>query len=714
MSQLRGFFLTAALALLSPDMLSAQGSATGRVVDAASGRAIVAAEVRLEGRDTLAVRTGPDGRWSVTALPYGGYQLMVRAIGYVANSGRLIVAGAAAAPTVTALDAAVLSLDQLVVTAARRAQRLGDAVTTVEVVSRAEIERTGASDLASVLVEQTGVELQGGHPAGAGVMLQGFGSERVLVLLDGQPVSGRLAGVFDISRIPPSAVERIEVVKGAQSTLYGSEAMGGVVNIITRTPGEGTLGVGASATAGSQGRRDGTVTATLGRGDISSSFDVSRRQVETAPGRDGADGALSARVDGSAKLRWSPGPLHSVEASVLALDERQRWRSGSFHNFSDNVQLNARLGGSITRGRHRLRPGIWTSSYDHVSRASVASLPVAGDTGQRQVQRVHQAELLYDARFGKSVALDLGTQLRVDEIETERVPGGLRSLTTLEPFAQLELTALPRTTLLPGVRVTRSSEWGTHVSPRVAARVRATDRLTLRASMGDGFRAPDFKELFMFFQNMNADYAILGNPDLKPEKSRSTMLGAEWAMPTGFVRAQLFHNAFSGFIETRPVAGAGASPVYRYANVDDGSTRGLELEAGSNLGTRGGLRLEGGYSHLATRNDATGEALLGRPTHAARASVGARLPLRFRASLGAFHTGSTPMQRDDSTGAITSRRDAYTRVDVRLARAIPSVGLEFALGADNLFDRRPSQWAGFTGRHVYTALSWNLSRTTAR
>jgi hypothetical protein len=103
-------------------------------------------------------------------------------------------------------------------------------------VGREEIERTTASDLASVLVEQTGIALQGGHPAGAGVMLQGLGSERLLILLDGQSLVGRISGVFDVSRIPTSAIDRIEVVKGPQSTLYSSEAMGGVINIITRTP----------------------------------------------------------------------------------------------------------------------------------------------------------------------------------------------------------------------------------------------------------------------------------------------------------------------------------------------------------------------------------------------------------------------------------------------------------------------------------------------
>src|SRR5690606_1893325 len=103
-------------------------------------------------------------------------------------------------------------------------------------VSRETIEATGAADLAAVLTEQTGIQFQAGMPSGAGIMLQGLSSERVLVLVDGRPLTGRIAGNFDLARIPSDIVERIEVVKGPQSALYGSEAMGGVVNIITRRP----------------------------------------------------------------------------------------------------------------------------------------------------------------------------------------------------------------------------------------------------------------------------------------------------------------------------------------------------------------------------------------------------------------------------------------------------------------------------------------------
>src|SRR5690606_7303454 len=201
---------------------------------------------------------------------------------------------------------------------------------------------------------------------------------------------------------------------------------------------------------------------------------------------------------------------------------------------------------------------------------SAFTAPVAGDPGDRQRQQILLGELLYNGAFRGGVALDAGVQLRTDAIQTERVPGGRRSHTSLEPFVQVELSPLRNVTLLPGVRVTHSDVWGTHVTPRVAARAQLAPRLTLRGSYGDGFRAPDFKELFLFFQNTNAGYAVQGTPDLQPEHSRNAMLGIEWATAGGYVRGQLFQNTFTDFIETEIVSAPNEAPVYAYKNRDRG------------------------------------------------------------------------------------------------------------------------------------------------
>ena len=237
---MRSRFMRAAalFVLLGPVSLAGQQPTapwSARVVESGTAHGIANVAIRALGPDTLSAQSDSRGRFELRLRGNSEYTIELRRIGFAPRRERVSVLSAGESTVHEfRLDRVAFSLDQVVVTAARREQRLADAVPSIEVIGRADIERSGASDLASVLTEQSGIVLQGGHPAGAGAMLQGIGSERVLVLLDGQPMTGRLSGVFDISRIPVSVVERVEVMKGPQSTMYGTEAMGGVINIITR------------------------------------------------------------------------------------------------------------------------------------------------------------------------------------------------------------------------------------------------------------------------------------------------------------------------------------------------------------------------------------------------------------------------------------------------------------------------------------------------
>ena len=124
--------------------------------------------------------------------------------------------------------------DEIVVTAERGPGRASDASAAVRSIGRADIESRAATDLTTILRDVPGVQIDPVVGSGSGVVLQGLGSERVLVLLDGAPLTGRISGQFDITRVSPSQLERVEIVEGPQSTLYGSAALGGVVNLLTR------------------------------------------------------------------------------------------------------------------------------------------------------------------------------------------------------------------------------------------------------------------------------------------------------------------------------------------------------------------------------------------------------------------------------------------------------------------------------------------------
>jgi len=692
----------------------APGALGGRVVEAGSGAPLAGADVTALGPDTLRVRAGADGRWRIAPLRPGRYKLRARRLGHATRTLVVSVGAGEAAPLTIALTAVPRTLDAQVVTASRRLQRLADVAVATELVSRAEIEATGASDVAAVLVERTGIQLLGGHPNGSGVMLQGLGSERVLVLVDGQPAVGRVSGQLDLSRIPAANVERIEVVKGPQSTMYGSEAMGGVINIVTRAPSEGRLAGSFTATAGSRERRDAAAGVTGGLGPLAIAGDAGRRSIALTPGRSAAEGGLAERWDGALKLRVATGPAAAVEGQGATLTERQQWRIGSRTFFADNAQRTARLGTQWTRGRHTVAPLLYYSEFEHRIRRATGPAPVAG-TGERDVQRFGELELAYSGRFGRD-ALDGGVELRRESIATSnfddpsspRVRGGSQRLYSVEPFAQYTLTR-GSWTLVPGGRLAWSERWGGQLSPRVAALYRPLPRLALRMAAGRGYRAPEFKELYITFLNTlggGQSYAVQGNPDLRPETSRNVSVGAEWSGDRLNLRAQLYDNRFRDFIETRAVgttADRNGDPatLNSYQNVDRGLTRGAELEVGT---TWPGGQLETGYAYLRTRDLRTGTPLLYSPAHSGRASVTQGVRGGLRGTLSAVHTGRTPVERA-ADGTIALTREAFTRVDLRLARRFPR-DVELVAGADNLFGRTIDAWPGFAGRQIYAGVQW--------
>jgi outer membrane receptor for ferrienterochelin and colicins len=496
----------------------------------------------------------------------------------------------------------------------------------------------------------------------------------------------------------------VEVVKGPQSSLYGSEAMGGVVNIITRKPEAGIWSVGLDATAGTQGRADLGANVRGSAGALAYTAEGGRRTTELTPGRSDEAGALAERWDGMGRIVWTPRPSVEIGASGLMLRERQRWQGGPLFNFADNVQRSARVEAAWTAPGSRLSSTLYLTDFDHLSRQATASTPVDG-SGDHEVQRLVEGELLYNVERGNR-ALDVGVEAKRETTASDRVLGHDRVIHSLEPFAQ-GTWSLGTVSIVPGARFAWSEQWGAHWTPRLAGLYRPIPSLGLRASVGRGYRAPAFKELYLEFLNSGAGFAytVRGNPDLMPETSTNVTGSVEWAQGPVYLRAQGFDNRFDDFIETRLVGDSSGVMVYTYGNIAEGYTRGMELEGGV---VHGGFRAEGGYSYTRAWNTAADQPLLGRSPHTARLTLENPIVLGLRGALTGLYNGKTPVtQAQDGT---IGDRDGYFRLDLRLARPIRS-GVELTGGIKNVFDSDPGEWPGFAGRHIYLGLSWNAAGT---
>jgi len=637
-------------------------------------------------------RTDEQGRWS-GSVPAGVRRVRVRSMGFRPRD-TVVVAGSDMTIRVD-LRETMIPLGEIVVTAARREQRLADAVVETELITARELQR-GPSDLASALTDHVGIQLDGGVPSGAGVQLRGFGSRRVLVLLDGQPLTGRVNGTMDLSRIPVSGIERIEIVKGPQSTLYGTDAIGGVINVITKSAPTSGRTAGVTTTGGSQGRTEVSGDVAWRNGALSSAVDAGYQGVKLVPGVSSDVATYSRRGHGGWRGRWQLDSTRRVEWGTLGLIERQRYRTGQLFHFGDNVQTSSRIGLRQDGKLDRLAATMVASTFDHLSRAATRDAP-ASDSGSRDRQRLVQGEFQWSGVRGPRV-WDAGIDVKREWIDADRLSERTTDIVGIEPFAQATFSA-GRALVTPGARLSWSDRWGRFVAPRIAALIRPRDNVAVRASIGRGYRAPDFKELYLSFVNDAAGYAVYGNPDLQPERSTSISLGTEWTGVRSFIRGSAFTAAYRDFIETKA---PDASGVYTYGNINRGWTRGVELESGFLLAD---WRIEAAGERLWTRDEASGTPLLGRIPFTVRASATGPVLSSTRATIKVAYADRTPVSRDEASGS-TAYRGAFPQLDIRLSRRL-AAGIELSGEVGNVLNRQPGPtWPGFTGRRASVQLRW--------
>lgn len=595
------------------------------------------------------------------------------------------------------------ALSAMVVTASRRLQRVSDETVTTEVISRADIDRSGAQDLNALLTQYVGVQPEAGVAGSGGVRIEGMSSQHVLLLVDGQPMVGRIDGDLDISRVPAWMIDHVEIIKGPLSTLYGSAAMGGVINVITRDVYVRRPAVNASAMGGSQGRVDASAAVRGGTGDVRALVGVGRRQDNVQPGRADQSSARANRWDGNGRLRWSPpNALYSLDASVLGVRENQRWKAGQFYAFSDNEQADARITVEAALDASRARrvgATAYYSRFTHLSRQSVFPEP-ATDSGDRSREALARFEATYSGQTAAGQTIDLGIDLDRGSLAASRIVGGQRSSSSVEPFAQYTITA-GRVSLVPGARVSYSDHWGTHFTPKIAAMYRIGGGFTARASAGAGYRAPDFKELYITFLNGNAGYVVHGNPGLAPETSVNETVGLQWEGGRAYVRVQGYTNRFSHFIESIALQDSGGVQQFSYGNIADGTTRGVDLDGGWAYKR---LTLDASLGYIDAYDAGTRLPLLGTTPRSARLTADVRLPATVHASLTGLYWSSTPSSYlSNAAGTIIGRRGQLTRVDGRVARTF--AGIEWQAGVTNVFNAKPRQWPGTTDRRWYVGAS---------
>ena len=639
------------LALPAAAQSTHQPSMHGSVRDG-SGAAIRGATIVVASTAAAVNRivdSGVDGRFVVSSLAAGTYQLTIIAPGFeVVHISTEIPARE---PLDLVLQPAPVVEQVRVVSAARQEELRESLNTRVDVISRARIESTGAETVAEVLRELPGVlTRRGSETAGqAGEQIQGIDSRQVLVLLDGQPIPsarGIKRGIVNLDRQSTARLERVEVVKGAASALYGSDAIGGVINLITRDA-KAPLDVGATLAGGSFGdlnaraeagvRRSGWSALFIGEHHRHDGFDLTPTTFDTT-------GAPFRRADALFKATGQPGPALTLSGLVAGYRNHTAGRSngelGPQEDDIDDDTISVNVAADWL-----IRPGTAIQARAYVSRFDERASARLAPPARTQLEPGSLDEDV--TKFDVSASSTVGAHQQVQagaEYWDNHYEGINRiafehgvSASTAVVWAQHRATLFDRLTTTIGARVDRHSAFGTAVSPKVAANLRVSRRLGARASYGGGFRAPDLGQLYYRFLNPSNIYQVIGNPSLEPEYGRSLQVGADWMAVSRRARigVNVFHNDVEDLIESvslgmvvtpaqltsllqregldssfRPVLGR---LLFTYKNVADAFTRGLEFDGDVAITRQ--VNVSGAYTYLQARDAETDRSLTGRHAH---------------------------------------------------------------------------------------------------
>jgi outer membrane receptor for ferrienterochelin and colicins len=714
----------AASAQPAPHADAGRPSVAGVVVDP-SGARVPGATVVVRGEQSPVERladTSADGSFHLANLPPGRYRLTVLAGGFATASIPFEAAVGLRLPDIRLTPAAVVE-SVTVVTASRQDELRQSLNTRVDVVGRRQLEESGSQTVAEALREVPGVLVRrGSETAGAaGEQIQGIDSRQVLVLLDGQPLTGARGvkrGVVNLDRQSTARLERIEVVKGAASALYGSDAIGGVINLISRAPTR-PFELAGSVSGGTAGALDARAEMGFVRSSASGLFVVERHEhdgFDLTPTTFDTTGAAFERHDLMGKARVAISPRLSVSGIANGYANRTTGRSngelGPQEDEIDESTLNTgvtaewRIGPAAT-----LQARAYYASFDEDSSGRLApprSTPLEPGVLDERYQKVDTS---LSWPFAARHHLQTGVEWSRNEyagVNRMRDPSG-ESATTGVVWAQHRFAVNDWLTTTAGLRVDRHSDFGTALSPKVAANARLNDQLSVRAAYGRGFRAPDLGQLYYRFLNPTNFYQVIGNPNLQPEYADSIQIGSEYSSASRRVRVgvNLFYNDVRDLIESQSLgfvatpaqlaailAAEGLDPSFQpvlgrllltYKNLHDALTRGVELD--SEVAVTTGLSVGGAYTYLDALDEETELTLTGRHRHQGyvRAAWGVER-VGLRANLRGTFYSSWIAARTTAAGVTTDTMapgfsiwDAY--VSQRIRR-----GLAAFAAVDNLAD----------------------------
>jgi len=512
----------------------------------------------------------------------------------------------------------VQQLEEVVITATRNERTVGALPMPVTLIKKDMVKTMGSVRLNDVLTEQTGlVVVPQVNGQGNGIQLQGFNPDYTLILVDGEPIIGRYTGSLELSRLAVGNIKQVEIVKGPSSSLYGSDALAGVINVITERPisNEGNF----SARYGTNNTLDLNASGSLvgknvgvylfGNRYSTSGYDLS-------PENYGKTVSPFTNHTFGSKVTYRLSPKTDLLIGGRYFNENQDY---NFDVLSNSISVRTYGEGTINDWNinpvitHRFSNRLKTTARFYTTHYGTNSfLKRNSDDSVTYRDNFNQLFTRYEAtgeyfiNDNNLVTLGVGS---VDEsVSTSRYNDQLeRKQRTDYAFVQYEWNPVRAFTVVSGLRYDRNSIYGDQLSPKFSTKVDITKKFSLKGSVGVGFKSPDFRQLYFNFNNQaGGGYSVLGteiikekltefqsqgliqsylfDPNLlgklKAETSFSINVGGKAEiLPKLQLDFNFFRNMVDNLIESQLVAiNTSSQSIYSYRNIKRALMQGLETD----------------------------------------------------------------------------------------------------------------------------------------
>jgi len=593
--------------LLAGNLVSGQ-QATVRIIDGKTKEPVAFAHVRFVSLTSASVKhlvTNIDG-----IVPNESNDINIVSISYVGYETLSDTIQPGVAATLLLIPA-VLNMSEVVVTAQLMPERADKSIYKINVINSRQIELKAATNLTDLLNTESNMRVSQGGILGSSLSIQGLSGENVKFLIDGVPVVGRLNGNIDLNQLNLFNVDHVEIIEGPMSVIYGSNAIAGVVNIITKENKNSAASAYASAYLESVGMYNFNAGVSVRKKKNNFSLDLARNFF---------DGYTTA--DSLRSMQWKPRLQYNADAYYLYSGTKTRVKL-SVQFFDEMIKDKGDLQKpyyetAIDNIFHTIRQTSKAEASYTISANRQISMVGAYSTYLRKREVFHNDLTLLEKQLAGGDITNVGSYLlrawynrnysnqklnyqvgfdgNLEINEGERIEGGTQQIGDYAGFVSIKYNPFRQLSLQPGARFIYNTKYDAPVVYSFNVKYSPTINTSLRATYARGFRAPSIKELYLDFVDIN--HNLHGNPDLQAEYSHNVNFNFSYNRETSNAyincEAGVFYNYVDNTIWLFQVGDD--ITTYTYGNVSTFISKGVQASGTVSFYPK--LTLKGGFSHV--------------------------------------------------------------------------------------------------------------------